>query len=127
MRLDKWLWVARFAKTRTKSAELCSSGKIKVNGTSVKPAKTVTFGDRLTLRQNGIIRSFEILDMAPRRLAATHAAALYMETTPVKKAKEIDALLKIAEEMERRSPPPKGRPTKKNRRQINKFRQYSKE
>lgn len=124
IRLDKWLWIARFAKTRSKAAELCI--RVKVNRIPGKPSKEVRIGDILTITIDGEYRTFGILGIAPRPIPPREARELYRETTPPKIPKEADALMKIARQMERQLPKPKGRPTKKDRREMEKVRGITK-
>ncbi len=121
-RLDRWLWIARFAKTRTKAADLCRGNKIKVNRIPGKPSKEVRVGDELSVNWDGDYRRYEITGIAHRPIPAKEARELYRETTPPKKKKEADELMQIARRMEREAPQSKGRPTKKDRRQMEKVR-----
>ena len=80
MRLDKWLWCARFYKTRAMAAEFCDQGRIRVNGVvTTKAHYTVRPGDRLTLPQGGRVRVVEVLGLAERRGPAAEAEMLYAE------------------------------------------------
>jgi len=80
LRLDKWLWYARFCKTRSLAAELVSAARVRVNGAPVsKPARTVAPGDVLTLPADGTIRVVRIVALGTRRGPASEAAALYVE------------------------------------------------
>lgn len=124
IRLDKWLWIARFAKTRSKATEVCN--RVRVNRIPGKPSKEVRIGDTLTITINGEYRTFEILGIAPRPIPPKEARELYRETTPPKVPKEADELMKIARQMERQLPKPKGRPTKKDRREMEKVRGITK-
>lgn len=111
MRLDKWLWHARFFKTRTLSARVVSGGHVRVNGAKVsKPAHKVGPGDTLTFAQGHDIRVVEIVALGQRRGPAPEARTLYHDLTPIKDS----------------TPPApryegKGRPTKKDRRQNHLF------
>ena len=80
MRLDKWLWCARFYKTRTLAADLCAEGRIRVNGAvTTKAHYDVKQGDVLTLPQGGRVRVVEVLAHAERRGPAAEAERLYAE------------------------------------------------
>lgn len=80
MRLDKWLWCARFYKTRALAAELCAKGRIRVNGQVTEKAHyAVKTGDLLTIPQGAHIRIVEVLAHPQRRGPATEAATLYAE------------------------------------------------
>ena len=119
VRVDKWLWAARFYKTRSLSAEAVEGGKAQVNGERVKPAKMLKAGDTLTIRNGHFAWEITVLALSERRGSAPEAARLYSESDRSRKEREEkSALLKI----ERQSNPfPGGRPTKRARRQIIKF------
>ncbi|HKB82123.1 MAG TPA: S4 domain-containing protein [Burkholderiales bacterium] len=119
VRIDKWLWVARFYKTRSLAADAVESGKAQVNGERVKPAKLLKSGDTLAIRNGHFAWEITVLALSERRGSAADAAMLYSESDQSKKEREEkSALLKI----ERQSNPfPGGRPTKKQRRQIIRF------
>lgn len=110
LRLDKWLWHARFFKTRGLSARQVSGGHVRVNANkTLKPAHSVTAGDVLTFAQNDEIRVIRILALGTRRGPAPEARALYEDLTPAREAR--------APEPARTGP----RPTKKDRRDIAAF------
>jgi ribosome-associated heat shock protein Hsp15 len=116
-RIDKWLWASRFFKTRQIAIDAINAGRIYVNDERVKPAKMVKVGDAVTIRKPPYEWLVVIEGLAEKRGAATAAAALYRETEVSKLARES---LKIElKEM----PPPlfPGRPTKKDRRTLEKF------
>jgi ribosome-associated heat shock protein Hsp15 len=119
VRIDKWLWAARFYKTRSLSAEAVETGKVQVNGERVKPAKVLKPGDALTIRNGPYSWEITVLALGERRGSASEAIKLYSESDESRKAREEKlALVKI----ERQSNPfPGGRPTKKQRRQIIRF------
>ncbi len=120
IRLDKWLWAARFYKTRASAAVAANGGKIDLNGDRAKPAKAVKTGDRLALRIGAFEWDITVAALSERRGPASEAQKLYMETqqsleTRTEKAAQLRA--------ERQSTPiyVKGRPTKRERRDIIKF------
>jgi ribosome-associated heat shock protein Hsp15 len=119
VRIDKWLWTARFYKTRSLSADAVEGGKVQVSGERVKPAKMLKPGDVLSIRNGPYSWEITILALSERRGSAAEAAKLYSESDKSRKVREEQiALMKI----ERQSNPfPGGRPTKKARRQIIKF------
>src|ERR1035438_2007554 len=79
-RLDKWLWHARFFKTRSLATAAISGGKVHLNAERVKPAHRVRVGDRLSLSLQGIVAEFEVLGLPQRRGPATEAQSHYLET-----------------------------------------------
>jgi ribosome-associated heat shock protein Hsp15 len=120
LRIDKWLWAARFYKTRALAATAVESGKVQVNGERVKPAKPLKAGDALMVRNGPFAWEITVLALSERRGPAAEAAKLYRESEESRKAREEKAALIKAE---RHSSPEylKGRPTKKARRQIIRF------
>ena len=119
-RIDKWLWAARFYKTRALAAAAVEGGKAQVNGERVKPAKLLRAGDSLIVRNGPFEWDITVLALSERRGPAAEAAKLYRESEVSRKAREEKAALIKAE---RQSNPVfvKGRPTKKARRQIIRF------
>jgi len=120
VRVDKWLWAARFYKTRALAAAAVEGGKAQVNGERVKPAKLLRAGDALIVRNGPFEWDITVLELSERRGPAAEAAKLYRESEESRKAREEKAALIKAE---RQSNPVfvKGRPTKKARRQIIRF------
>ncbi len=122
MRLDKWLWAARFFKTRKLAAEAISGGKVHLNGQRSKPGKDVRPGHQLSISRNGLHWDIEILQLPRQRRPASEAVHFYTESEQSRKQREDDlALLRAA----RASNPVKtdGRPNKKDRRLIHRFKQ----
>lgn len=124
VRLDKWLWAARFFKTRSLAAEEIGKGRVSANGQVAKASREVRPGDTLTFRQGTVSRTIVVLGVSALRGPAPVAQALYAETPESVAAR--DAAVK-----ERRlSPEPAaaieaGRPTKKNRRQLADWNRWS--
>lgn len=119
VRIDKWLWAARFYKTRGLSAEAVEGGKVHVNGERVKPAKTLRCGDALVIRHGAYEWAITVRELRDRRGPATEAAKLYEESPESRKAREAVAARIKADHQS--NPFPKGRPTKRQRRQIHRF------
>ena len=122
IRLDRWLMAARFYKTRTQAAKACEGGKVKVQGKSAKPHKFIRIGDKLTIHHHNRYRNIEILGLAERGLPPKVAQELYHEEThqPIlKETKEIIMLIKKEEKKYRLKY--KGRPTKRERRDLEKL------
>jgi ribosomal 50S subunit-recycling heat shock protein len=82
VRIDKWLWAARFFKSRTLAAGACNGGKVHVNGDAAKPSKTVRPGDMLRVTLPRVRRIVRVIVLAERRGGASEAAALYEDLTP---------------------------------------------
>ncbi|MBU1692133.1 MAG: RNA-binding protein [Gammaproteobacteria bacterium] len=119
LRIDKWLWAARFFKTRSLASEAVDGGKVHLNGVRVKPAKAVSTGDTLEIRIGPFQFIVVVCGLSPRRGPASEAAKLYLETEESRSAREALAAQLKAEAVhgEERQ----GRPTKRDRRHITRF------
>ncbi|STR18514.1 Heat shock protein 15 [Janthinobacterium lividum] len=118
VRLDKWLWAARFFKTRSLASEAVDTGKVKVGGERVKPARSVRVGDELAIDNGAETWEVAVLGLSDKRGAAPVARLLYAETLASIAGRE-----QLAEERKLFREPGttiKGRPTKRDRRQLNK-------
>lgn len=117
LRIDKWLWAARFYKTRSLSADAVESGKVTMNEARIKPAKLIGVGDRLDIRFGQIHMDVEVLGLSNKRGGAPDAQKLYRETDESKARRALIA------EQNKALPLPsfKGRPTKRDRRDIERF------
>ena len=119
LRIDKWLWAARFFKTRALAADAVECGKVLINDMRVKPAKAVGVDDLLVIRLGPYQYVVEVLALSDKRGPAPQAQKLYSETEESRKRREALALeLKAQAQNETRD----GRPTKKDRRDIERFR-----
>lgn len=119
VRIDKWLWAARFFKTRSLATDAVDGGKVRVNGERVKPARSVKIGDTLAIDNGATEWEVVVRDVADKRGSATIAQALYEET-----AQSIAERQQKAEQRRFFREPSmdiKGRPTKRDRRLIDKF------
>ena len=119
VRIDKWLWAARFYKTRSLASEAIKGGKISHDGIRVKASKEIQAGDRLTIKQNYMERTIVVDALSDKRGPAPQAALLYTET-PESVAKREDFKLARASQPAWRDSG-SGRPTKRERRKIIKF------
>ncbi len=120
VRMDKWLWAARFFKTRALAAKACDLGRILSRGSEAKPARDVRVGDMLRIRNEGGEFEVEVVALSEMRGPAAVAQTLYRETEPSKEAR-----LKAAAErkaMQEFAPLPERRPSKRDRRRIIQFR-----
>ena len=119
-RIDKWLWAARFFKTRSLAISAIESGKVQIRNERVKPAKSLAVGDLLSIQIGNYQYLVEVLALSNKRGAAPEAQKLYRETDESRQHREVIlAQLKA-------DPQPihfKGRPTKRDRREIERFRQ----
>jgi ribosome-associated heat shock protein Hsp15 len=119
VRLDKWLWAARFYKTRSLAAEAIAGGKVQVNGDRVKRAKPVQVGDEIRIRQGPYEHLVVVRQVSDRRGPAVQAAELYQEKPESLVARE--ALALQLKTLHSAFLPERGRPTKKDRREINRL------
>jgi ribosome-associated heat shock protein Hsp15 len=117
MRLDKWLWAARFFKTRTLAVEAIEGGRVSVNGDRAKPAKELRVGDTLSIRRPPFEHVVRVRELSDKRGSAAIAAALFEETEESRARRTV-----LAAEMKSLPQPRfKGRPTKKTRRDYEKW------
>jgi ribosome-associated heat shock protein Hsp15 len=120
IRMDAWLWAARFFKTRTLAKKSCELGRILSNGQVAKAAREVRFGDRLRIMNDGGEFDVEVVGLSDVRGPASEAQKLYRETEASKEMRlKVAAERKAAREFEVL---PQGRPSKRDRRRIIQFR-----
>ena len=117
LRIDKWLWAARFYKTRSLACEEVTKHRVQINGQDIKPAREIKLGDTLTVRQGNITKTVIVKGISASRGPAVIAQQLYEETTEsmmqrTKIAEQNRLMLEPAHSIEH------GRPTKRDRRQI---------
>jgi len=116
VRIDKWLWAARFYKTRSLATVAVGGGKVHINGERAKPAKLIRVGDELEIRLGPYLHTVKVLGLSERRGPATVAARLYLESDESRRTRETLALqLKYSSALERLED---GRPTKRERRDL---------
>jgi len=118
-RLDKWLWAARFYKTRSAAADAIDGGKVQVNGSRVKRGRPLQIGDRIRIRKVPYESIIEVVQLSEHRGSAMDAAGLYRETADSIAARKVLAEQhRVAAAI---SKPTKGRPTKRDRRRISRL------
>ena len=115
VRVDKWLWAARAFKTRSLAADACDGGKVDVNGEAAKPAKPVRGGERIEITIRADRRILKVLALSERRGPAPEARLLYEDLTP-------PALPRVRQPKPPYREPGAGRPTKRERREIDRLR-----
>lgn len=116
LRVDKWLWYARFCKSRSLAQAICERGQVRINGDVVsKPNRQVRPGDGIAIELGTVRRHLEVIALGTRRGPASEAAMLYVETAPPEKLTSDEAPSPLYR------PPGSGRPTKKERRSLEKF------
>lgn len=115
MRIDKWLWAARFFKSRTLAAAACGGGKVDANGDAVKPSRSVRPGDLLRITLPRARRVVRVTALSERRGSAAQAAVLYEDLTPPASPRDLRVLPPASR------PRGAGRPTKRERRLIDRL------
>lgn len=121
VRLDKWLWAARFYKTRALANEAIELGRVEIGGVRVKPSRTVRVGDVIALRSGALHWQLTVLALAVQRRPAAEARLLYLEDEAVRAEREArQALIKAEHAGQAHS---EGRPTKKARRALERWRE----
>lgn len=114
-RIDRWLTAVRVYKTRAGAAEACGGGRVRVNGVVAKAATPVRAGDRVLARFSGVERVLEVVRVIDKRVAASIAAGCLVDHTPVPKPGIGDGPVLVRD-------PSSGRPTKRDRRQLDRLR-----
>jgi ribosome-associated heat shock protein Hsp15 len=119
-RIDKWLWAARFYKTRSLATAAVAGGKVEINGDGAKPSKNVKVGDRIRLRVGPVEYQLTVTGIGERRGSAAAAQTLYEESAASKELRE-----RVVAQRRFASPPAyeeKGKPSKKDRRAMDRWR-----
>ncbi len=124
IRIDQWLWAARLYKTRTLANQACRGGKVQIEGSAVKPARLLHENEIVEIKQPPIVRRYQVKKLAAKRVSATLARELVEEITPAADLEKLtlarrDPLGLIFASRDRGS----GRPTKKERRELEKLRE----
>ena len=119
VRFDKWLWAARFYKTRSLCVQAIDAGQARVNAERAKPARPMRVGEAVSIRKSGIVCEVMVTALSDRRGNATEAAKLYVETEASVAAREEALLARRATDLTQVRFP--GRPTKRERRKLEDF------
>lgn len=117
-RIDKWLWAARIFKTRSIAADACKNGRITIKGINVKPSHTIKVGEIISVKKSPITYSFEVLQTIEKRVGAKLIPEVYKNVTDAKQY-ELLEMSRISGFVDRARGT--GRPTKKDRRQLDAF------
>ncbi|HPE76599.1 MAG TPA: RNA-binding S4 domain-containing protein [Draconibacterium sp.] len=118
VRVDKWLWAVRIYKTRSQASEACRKGHVSIGNLPVKPSRAVHPGEVVKVRKSPVTRSFKILDLAEKRMSAKLTADFFEDVTPPEEL-EIQEMQKNMHWITRERGT--GRPTKKERRELDDF------
>ena len=120
VRLDRWLWSARFFKTRQMAADAVRSGRVLLNNKRTKPAKSIRIGDQVRIRKAAFRYAIQVTALSKTRVGASHAVTLYDESEQSVEARDtLRTQLKLQRSV---SHPAKGRPSKRKHRQLNRLR-----
>ena len=118
IRIDKWLWAVRIFKSRSIAADFCKSGKVLINDQAVKPSRLISVGDIIMIRKQAVSYTYKVLGIISKRVSAKIATEHVKDLTP---PEEIDRLKNIQKSVFFTRDKGTGRPTKKERRQIDKL------
>lgn len=118
LRIDKWLWAVRIFKTRSLAADACKNKRVMIDGVSVKPSRTLKTGEIITVKKPPISRQYEVLALLGKRLSAKEIAAYAKDITPEDEINQLKAIRMTSAGLRPRG---LGRPTKKDRRDIDNF------
>jgi len=118
VRIDKWMWATRIFKTRTIAAEACKKGRIMINGVTIKPSRMIKEGETIQVRKPPVTYSFKVLALTERRMGAKLVSDFLENVTPPEQY-EILEMNRISGFVDRSKG--LGRPTKKDRRQLEDF------
>ncbi|MCS7036171.1 MAG: RNA-binding S4 domain-containing protein [Saprospiraceae bacterium] len=123
VRVDKWLWSVRIFKSRTLATEACKAGRVRIEGEPLKPSHLIGLGDILTVRKAGFNFQYRVLQVLEKRVGAPIAATCYEDITPAEERNKYNAwFLNAAGGAEKREKGA-GRPTKKERRELDEFKE----
>ncbi len=118
-RIDKWLWAVRIYKTRSKATEACSGGKVKINNTKVKPSRKIKIGETIHIRKGIINHIYTVLKIAEKRMSAKFIYSYLQNLTPQNEISKLAFSNKLPVLKREKG---QGRPTKKDRRLLDKYR-----
>lgn len=121
VRVDKWLWSVRIFKSRTQATDACKTGKVKINDSNVKPSYKLSRDETIHVKKNGFNYTYKVVDLIEKRVGAKLAEPCYENLTPPDEMNKYqDWFLNHSRGFERRDKG-EGRPTKRDRRTIDKF------
>lgn len=118
VRIDIWLWAVRLFKTRSLASQACRAGHVKISGDPVKPSRLVRVGDKLDVRTGGFLRQVEVVAVLTKRVGAKLVDQYLLDTTPAEWTSQKELILKSCVGRRDRG---MGRPTKKDRRSIDRL------
>lgn len=118
VRVDKWLWAIRLFKSRTLATEACDAGKVKIEGTSLKPSKLLITGETVHIKYFQTTKIFKVLKLIDKRVSAVLAVECYEDLSPVEDDASLKSVFYKAGGLRDKG---MGRPTKRDRRDIDKY------
>jgi len=118
VRVDKWIWAVRIFKSRSQATDACKSGKVSINGIAIKPSRIIDVGDIIEVKKEQINMLLEVVDILEKRVGAKLVSNFMNDLTPSEEYNKIDLLKSKSFEFRNKG---LGRPTKKERREINIF------
>ncbi len=121
MRLDKWLWTVRLFKTRSQATEACKGGRVKMSGVNAKPSKEIKTGDQIEIVQSGIRKTVLVKQLSKNRVGAKLVPELMVDMTPTEELEKLEMTRKINYERRKKG---LGRPSKKDRRNIDRLKNF---
>lgn len=121
VRIDKWLWSVRIFKSRTIATDACKGGKVKINGEAVKPSYMAVVGEVVTVKKDGFNFQYRVEQLIEKRVGASVAVACYTDVTPEEERNKYATWFLAAKPTQERRERGAGRPTKKERREIDHF------
>jgi len=121
VRVDKWIWAVRIFKSRSQATEACKSGKVSIDGVAIKPSRSIEVGDMIQVTKNQIHMTLEVIELLDKRVGAKLVSKYMKDHTPSDEYNKIDLLKTKSFEFRDKG---MGRPTKKERREINIFKDY---
>ncbi len=118
VRVDKWLWAVRVFKTRSLAAEACKKSRVLIDGEAVKPGKNITVGTVLDVKKPPLIHTYKVIDLAEKRMGAKLVSDYMQDLTPEEELAKLDLMRYNIDGYRQRG---SGRPTKKERRNLDNF------
>lgn len=121
VRVDKWIWAVRIFKSRSKATEACKSGKVSIDGLALKASRTVEVGDKIEVKKDQVNMTVEVLELLEKRVGAKLAPQYMKDHTPDSEYNKMELLKNKSFEFRDKG---LGRPTKRERRTINHFKDF---
>ena len=121
IRIDKWIWAVRIFKSRSQATEACKAGKVSIDGIALKPSRSIEIGDMIEVKKDQINMLLEVVDLLEKRVSAKLVSSFMKNHTPDSEYNKLELLKNKSFEYRNKG---MGRPTKKERRDINIFKDF---